>query len=118
MTPKSKPNKNTNPAATPSEARGALTPREQSRLHVLRSDPSVASLLEMYDEHGCLDSLVFSNTPPSFQNEGRLRGISSEGNANRSTLRQLLGNPSPESADDRSDSAGEGDISWAERFLE
>ncbi|EMD39147.1 hypothetical protein CERSUDRAFT_72350 [Gelatoporia subvermispora B] len=89
-----------------------FTPRDQSRLLTLRRDPSVASLLNMYDEHGQLDSTVFSNTPPSPVplNQGR-----EPTKRSGSTLRQLLGNPEVDS--ERDNNATEGDISWAERFL-
>ncbi|KAJ6607507.1 hypothetical protein B0H10DRAFT_552654 [Mycena sp. CBHHK59/15] len=80
------------------------------RLLGLRSDPSVASLLDLYDEHGRLPSAAFSNSPPRGGGEGRAQ-VQRSG----STLRQLLGNPSS-SVNSRGD-AQEGDISWAERFL-
>ncbi|KAJ7612513.1 hypothetical protein DFH06DRAFT_1484905 [Mycena polygramma] len=80
------------------------TQRNNSQLLGLRSDPSVASLLDLYDEHGRLPAATFSNSPPK---EGR-----AQVQRNGSTLRQLLGNPSPSV-----NSRGEGDISWAERFL-
>ncbi|KAJ7091352.1 hypothetical protein B0H15DRAFT_778458 [Mycena belliarum] len=87
--------------------------RNNSQLLGLRSDPSVASLLDLYDEHGRLPARTFSNSPPS------VKGKSSEGRAqvqrNGSTLRQLLGNPS--SSVNSQNTAFEGDISWAERFL-
>jgi hypothetical protein len=87
-----------------------FTPRDQGRLLRLRQDPSVASLLNMYDEHGCLDSNVFSNSPPS-PRKGR-----PQRRRTGSSLRQLMGNPTP---DDRPNGGtDEGDISWAERFLE
>ncbi|KAH7927299.1 hypothetical protein BV22DRAFT_1061150 [Leucogyrophana mollusca] len=85
-----------------------ITPREQNRLLRLRQDPSVASLLNVYDEHGCLDSAVFSNTPPSPERE---RDERVQRRRTGSTLRQLLGHPS--SPDLRNSS----DISWAEQFL-
>ncbi|KAH7890795.1 hypothetical protein F5I97DRAFT_1946834 [Phlebopus sp. FC_14] len=85
-----------------------ITPREQNRLLKLRQDPSVASLLNYYDDQGCLDSHIFSNTPPS-ASEGRVQR-----RRTGSTLRQLLGHPS--SPELRNPST-EGDISWAERFL-
>ncbi|KAJ7898405.1 hypothetical protein B0H13DRAFT_1718357 [Mycena leptocephala] len=85
------------------------TQRNNSQLLGLRSDPSVASLLELYDEHGRLPARAFSNSPPK---EGR-----AQVQRNGSTLRQLLGNPS-QSINSRDDAGGlEGDISWAERFL-
>ncbi|KAJ7668323.1 hypothetical protein B0H17DRAFT_1087772 [Mycena rosella] len=87
--------------------------RNNSQLLGLRSDPSVASLLDLYDEHGRLPARAFSNSPPSVKGKGK------EGRAqvqrNGSTLRQLLGNPS--SSVNSRNAALEGDISWAERFL-
>ncbi|KAH9165105.1 hypothetical protein EDB89DRAFT_2013297 [Lactarius sanguifluus] len=89
-----------------------VTPKDQNRLHVLRQDPSVASLLNMYDNQGHLDSKAFSNTPPASEKES-----SGDGRAQvkrgGSTLRQLLGNPES----NRRASTAEGDISWAEAFL-
>ena len=41
------------------------TPRNQARLAKLRRDPSVASLLEIYQTDGTLRGDVFSNTPPT-----------------------------------------------------
>lgn len=89
-----------------------VTPKDQNRLRVLRQDPSVASLLDLYDNKGRLDNDVFSNSPSAAEKEpikdGRIplkRGSS--------TLRQLLGNP--ESTD--CTGSTEGDISWAETFL-
>ncbi|KAJ7115946.1 hypothetical protein C8R44DRAFT_793721 [Mycena epipterygia] len=86
--------------------------RNNSHLLGLRSDPSVASLLDLYDEHGRLPARAFSNSPPSAKGkEGR-----AQVQRNGSTLRQLLGNPSS-SVNSRDAGALEGDISWAERFL-
>ena len=82
----------------------------------LRLDPSVASLLDLYDEYGKLSSDAFSNSPPSSPvKEGR-----AQCRRNGSTLRQLLGAPTTSSLSSRheNDSGSEGgDISWAERFL-
>ena len=66
----------------------------------------------MYDEHGCLDSKVFSNSP----------GLSSRAQTMRpgSTLRQLMGSPPSQSsghAQGLGMAEAEGDISWAERVL-
>ncbi|KAG1739988.1 hypothetical protein EDB19DRAFT_1977386 [Suillus lakei] len=83
-----------------------ITPRDQNRLLRLRQDPSVASLLNVYDENGCLDSHVFSNTPPVAGNEGRLKR-----RRTGSTFRQLLANPSSPELRDNSD------IEWAESVL-
>ncbi|KAG6331404.1 hypothetical protein ID866_7682 [Astraeus odoratus] len=85
-----------------------ITPRDQGRLLKLRQDPSVVNLLNHYDEEGCLDSRIFSNTPPSPPKEGRVQR-----RRTGSTLRQLLGHPSSPELRDTSD----GDISWAEKFL-
>lgn len=85
-----------------------ITPRDNNRLLLLRQDPSVASLLNHYDDEGHLDSALFSNTP-SPQKPGRVQR-----RRTGSTLRQLLGHPS--SPELRNTSA-EGDISWAEKFL-
>lgn len=67
----------------------------------------------MYDEHGCLDSRVFSNSP---QLNGRAQTKRSG-----STLRQLMGSP-PSRSSGHTKGLGmvevaEGDISWAERVL-
>jgi hypothetical protein len=40
------------------------TPRDKGRLAKLRRDPSVASLLDMYEVDGTLKRTAFSNTPP------------------------------------------------------
>lgn len=90
---------------------------EDSRVLRLRSDPSVASLLELYDEHGKVAADAFSNDSPAQAlgppNEGR-----PQVQRNGSTLRQLLGATSSVYSHDGNDSgSGEGDISWAERFL-
>ncbi|KAF8637604.1 hypothetical protein AX17_002673 [Amanita inopinata Kibby_2008] len=99
---------------TPQRTRGATAPpKEHSHYLGLRSDPSVASLLELYDEHGRLPEKVFSNSPPSpDKRQGRAQTRRSG-----STLRQLLGAPSSKSRSDSNADLTEGDISWAERFL-
>ncbi|KAJ6518784.1 hypothetical protein C8R45DRAFT_949221 [Mycena sanguinolenta] len=84
--------------------------RNNSQLLGLRSDPSLVSLLSLYDEHGQLPARAFENDSPP--KEGRAQ-VQRSG----STLRQLLGNPAS-SVNSRDDAGGlEGDISWAERFL-
>ncbi|KAF9269166.1 hypothetical protein L218DRAFT_1072802 [Marasmius fiardii PR-910] len=77
---------------------------DASQLIGLRRDPSVASLLDMYDEHGHLPPQAFSDSP---EKQGRAQTKRSG-----STLRQLLGDPSKTDIN-----ATEGDISWAERYL-
>jgi len=86
--------------------------RDSNCLQGLRQDPSVASLLNMYDEHGRLPPSVFSNSPPSPDKPGRVQT-----RRTGSTLRQLLGNPASRSRRKVDNSATEGDISWAERYL-
>lgn len=76
----------------------------------LRSDPSVASLVELYDDHGRLPPETFSNSPPSPEKQGRQQKMRSG-----STLRELLG--ATDGSGSATDSAIESDISWAERFL-
>jgi hypothetical protein len=98
---------------TPNQARVSLLPVEDSRVLRLRSDPSVASLLDLYDEHGKLSSDAFSNSPPNSPvKEGRVQCP-----RNGSTLRQLLGAPSLSSRPENDSGSEGGDISWAERFL-
>ncbi|KAJ3906307.1 hypothetical protein F5879DRAFT_797858 [Lentinula edodes] len=95
---------------TPQPRRRAQTTGDDStHLQGLRRDPSVASLLDLYDEHGHLPKEAFSNTPPR---EGRPQKQRAG-----STLRELLGEP--ENGHHRYDTSSslEGDISWAERFL-
>ncbi|KAJ8509016.1 hypothetical protein ONZ45_g8765 [Pleurotus djamor] len=86
------------------------TPRETDvHLLGLRRDPSVASLIDLYDEHGRLPDEAFSNSPPEGRAQTKRTG---------STLRQLLGNPQTGSQNRNTEySTVEGDISWAERFL-
>ena len=88
-----------------------VTPKDQNRLRMLRQDPSVASLLDIYDNKGRLDGNTFSNTPSANEKESSEVGRA-QLKRGGSTLRQLLGNP-------KSSCAGstEGDISWAEGFL-
>lgn len=91
-----------------------FTPKDNSRIYALRRDPSVVSLLNMYDDNGCLDVHAFANTPPtpapvSTEVEGRQPRPRTG-----STLRQLLGEPQATFTEH----THEGDISWAEHFLE
>lgn len=90
----------------------------------LRSDPSVVSLLSMYDENGGLPDGAFNSSSPSSAATPKPHKLAPEdlpittGRAqtrrNGSTLRQLLGTPAPKARDE---GTCEGDISWAERFL-
>ncbi len=89
-----------------------VTPKDRKRLRMLGQDPSVASLLDMYDNKGHLNNNVFSNTPSATEKESRKDGRP-QLKRGGSTLRQLLGNPE---SIDRTGST-EGDISWAEGFL-
>ncbi|KAG6897429.1 hypothetical protein C0992_001590 [Termitomyces sp. T32_za158] len=91
-----------------------LQPKEvSSHLLELRSHPSVASLLSMYDDHGRIPDEAFSNSLPSPEKRER-----PQNRRNGSTLRELLGEPAGMSSrtGNGADSM-EGDISWAERFL-
>ena len=89
-----------------------VTPKDQNRLLMLRRDPSVASLLDIYDNKGCLDGNAFSNTPSASEKEPSKVGRA-QLKRGGSTLRQLLGNPESRSCT----GSTEGDISWAEGFL-
>ncbi|TFY79174.1 hypothetical protein EWM64_g4839 [Hericium alpestre] len=90
-----------------SQKLSAVTPRDKHRMHRLRQDPSVASLLDMYDSHGRLDEKAFSNSFSIENAEGHAQ-VKRSG----STFRQLLGEP-----EQAARNSTEGDISWAERFL-
>ncbi|KAJ4469592.1 hypothetical protein J3R30DRAFT_1571429 [Lentinula aciculospora] len=98
------------PPKTPQPRRRAQTTGDDStHLQGLRRDPSVASLLDLYDEHGHLPLEAFSNTPPR---EGRPQTQRAG-----STLRELLGEPANSHQRHNTSNSLEGDISWAERFL-
>ncbi|TCD69511.1 hypothetical protein EIP91_007441 [Steccherinum ochraceum] len=103
-----KPKSHPNPKSVP------FTPRDQSRLLRLRRDPSVASLLNIYDDQGRVQSSAFANTPPNsapvYEVEGR-----EQKKRTGSTLRQLMGERDNGLHADCT--AMEGDISWAEREL-
>ncbi|KAJ3567460.1 hypothetical protein NP233_g6355 [Leucocoprinus birnbaumii] len=90
------------------------TPTQPSKRHsnalALRSDPSVASLIEMYDEHGRLPAEAFSNNSPSPEKLGR-----PQKKRGGSTLRELLGGS--DTLGSGGDSNIESDISWAEKYL-
>ncbi|KIL69334.1 hypothetical protein M378DRAFT_176220 [Amanita muscaria Koide BX008] len=109
-------NRHLDGARTPQRTRGATAPpKEHVHYLGLRSDPSVASLLDLYDDHGRLPEKAFSNSPPSpasQKKQGRAQTRRSG-----STLRQLLGAPSSREKSDSNADLTEGDISWAERFL-
>lgn len=100
----------------------------------LRSEPSLVSLVSLYDEQGQLPEGVFSNNdnsdevqrqPPkkayrevpmaddSDDDERVIATGKAQCRRSGSTLRQLLG----ASTDSKPADASEGDISWAERFL-
>ncbi|EKM50020.1 uncharacterized protein PHACADRAFT_264504 [Phanerochaete carnosa HHB-10118-sp] len=87
-----------------------ITPKDKNRLLRLRQDPSVASLLNMYDDNGRINSKAFSNTPPPSPPSVELPGREPVKRSG-STLRQLLG------ASESGENVADGDISWAERYL-
>lgn len=89
-----------------------VTPKDQNRLRMLKQDPSVASLLDMYDNKGRLDISVFSNTPSAVEKETS-KDDRVQLKRGGSTLRQLLGNPESTNFS----GSTEGDISWAEGVL-
>lgn len=84
------------------------TPRDENRLRALRRDPSVLSLLNMYDDHGRLDEHAFSNSPP---NSAPIQEGREQTKRGGSTLRQLLGETDNGEATER-------DISWADRVIQ
>ena len=95
-----------------------FTPKDQSRIYNLRRDPSVASLLNLFDEHGCIEANAFEETLPVVE-PAPAAASAPEGREptkrSGSTLRQLLGGPEPTFV---LNSTAEADISWAEHFLE
>jgi hypothetical protein len=89
-----------------------LTPQDQCRLYTLRSDPSILSLAQMYDEHGHLSPPLFSNTPPN-------QTVTAQAGEGGLTLRDLLGNSTPvKGSDQMLTNSSDSDISWAEKYLE
>ena len=96
------------PSKIPAMKTVTYTPRDENRLRALRRDPSVLSLLNMYDNHGRLDEHAFSNSPP---NSAPIQEGREQTKHGGSTLRQLLGES------DKGE-ATEGDISWADRVLQ
>lgn len=117
--PETDPGMSDNESIGPSTAKHpTITPRDQNRLMRLRQDPSVVSLLNMYDSNGQLDNKVFSNTPAkdSPSEEEVVYAVGQPQHRRReSTLRQLMGKTDPEAQPNNSRS--EGEISWAERLL-
>ncbi|KAI4523381.1 hypothetical protein K525DRAFT_178667, partial [Schizophyllum commune Loenen D] len=74
------------------------SPDKKNRLLRLRSDPSINSLLDLYDEHGQISNKAFSEGSPEKVHSGERA--------------QLLGDEMGGENKSR-----EGDISWAERYL-
>ena len=110
---------NDEPIVRSTTKRPTITPKDQNRLLRLQQDPSVASLLNVYDSHGRLDNKVFSNSPvknDQLEEEQVYVVGQPQHERRRSTLRQLMGKPEPEAQPNISRS--EGEISWAERFLQ
>lgn len=125
-------------SAGPEEVLATEKKKEQEEAHLnandsgalrLRSEPSIVSLVSLYDEQGRVPDEVFNNSnDDSAQPTPRPRKVLmpvkkddepviGEGRAqckrSGSTLRQLLG----ASTNGKPEDASEGDISWAERFL-
>ena len=106
-------------AGPPTTKRPTITPRDQNRLLRLRQDPSVASLLNIYDSLGQLDNNAFSNSPvkdDQYEEEQVYAVDQPQHHRRKSTLRQLMGKPEPGVQPNTSNS--EGEISWAERILQ
>ncbi|GJJ11406.1 hypothetical protein Clacol_005639 [Clathrus columnatus] len=80
-----------------------LTPGDKTRLEKLRQDPSVLSLLDIFDETGHPNPKAFGNTPT------RQRKVS--------TFKMLLGEHEIVEENSRED-VKESDFSWAEHVLE
>lgn len=106
----------------------AFLTANDSRTIKMRTEPSVVSLVSLYNDQGQLPEEIFSNdvdngaTPKRRYHKVKMveeqeeeHRVAPEGRAqckrSGSTLRQLLG------ASDVPGDASEGDISWAERFL-
>lgn len=102
------------PNANPELGDDTNTPTQRSKRHShqlgLRSDPSVVSLISLYDEHGRLPAETFSNSPPSAEKQER-----PQKKRGGSTLRELLGGS--DSLESKSGGHLESDISWAEQYL-
>ncbi|KAL5537117.1 hypothetical protein ACEPAF_940 [Sanghuangporus sanghuang] len=63
-----------------------VTPRDASRLKCLRQDPSVASLVQLYDDHGRIAENAFTTTPAPPRRRVRARR-----SRRKSTFSELLG---------------------------
>lgn len=94
--PTNSPGKTSHPLLPP------LTPGDRSRLENLRQDPSVLSLLNIFDEAGHPNPKAFANTP------ARQRRVS--------TFKMLLGEQG--TIEEGSMECKESDLSWAERYLQ
>lgn len=87
------------PAALVDPRKVPITPRDLGRLTHLRQDPSVVSLVQMYDENGKVNDKAFRNTPMPAKEQSRKR--------RKSTFQQLLGD----------DGLSQADLLWAETCL-
>ncbi|KAI0792190.1 hypothetical protein C8Q75DRAFT_624214 [Abortiporus biennis] len=102
-----------------------FTPRDQSRILRLRQDPSVVSLLNMYDDKGRINSNAFSNTPPTPAapaHSAKMTVVEDEGREQKrrggSTLRELMtGDNNLADPNHARSMSMMGDISWAEHLL-
>ena len=98
-----------------------FTPHDNNRLSRLKQDPSVLSLLKMYDEDGRLDETAFSNTPPphavplSKQSQMSLqpKGEDEKRGRRHSTFREVMS----QNNEAKRNREGEGDLSWADRCI-
>ncbi|EJD07341.1 uncharacterized protein FOMMEDRAFT_164336 [Fomitiporia mediterranea MF3/22] len=80
----------------------SFTPRDANRLSCLRQDPSVVSLVNMYDDHGQLAENAFANTPAVPRRKIKLRK-----SRRKSTFTELLG----------CEGSAEADLLWAESCI-
>lgn len=83
----------------------SIAPFERSCIRDLRRDSNINTLLQLYDEHGHIDSGSFESPEKAGRPQTKRSG---------STLRNLLG--VPESGEGHN-ATWEHDISWAERIL-
>ena len=96
--------------SVPDPLKYPVTPRDVGRLNNLRLDPSVVSLVGMYDETGKLNENAFTNTPAkkrkSLKNVFDINDMAKVA-LHENTFKDLLGG----------DSNNDADLSWAERYI-
>lgn len=98
--------------SVPDPLKYPVTPRDINRLGGLRSDPSIVSLVGMYDEKGKLNENAFANTPARTRKRKSLKDVFDmkdlpKVGVHETTFKNLLG----------VDSDNDADLSWAERYI-